>query len=207
LINGRPLEFDKGLEAEKTGDIAGAARQFALAQKKNPRWLSAFVVPAEREMFADPLAVATRSLRWPWSGYYLANAELSLGDVKSSVENFYAFLKLEPSVVEARVNLGAALQNLGRLDDAIEQYTLGLKEKPAFSEVYNNLGVAYQDNGKPDGAIKAFKVTPTPTAHCSTVNPNPIFQGSAAAPTRRFSRSALQSRQVTLFSCSQRTPS
>lgn len=126
IISGRPAVFEEGLAAEQRGDIAAAAKHFAAALAEQPRPPPPSCISLCVCCWVFILCAFTLS-RWPWSGLYLANAELNLGRVHDAVKHFYAFLEAEPSVVEARVNLGAALQNLGKLDAAIQQYTLGLK--------------------------------------------------------------------------------
>lgn len=124
--------FQQGVAAQQEGRLDKAVSLFAQAVHMQPSW--------------------------PYSRYYLANAQLGLGRVEEAIASYEAFISLEPSVVEARINLGAALQNVGRIDEAVVHYSAGLRlPGPAFPEAYNNLGVAYQDIGRPDDAVGSFK--------------------------------------------------
>jgi Flp pilus assembly protein TadD len=66
-------------------------------------------------------------------------------------------LELEPDDVDARNNLGTALQSLGRNAEAIAQFEQALKVKPDCVEGHYNLGNALAGRGQMDEAISQFQ--------------------------------------------------
>lgn len=80
------------------------------------------------------------------------------GDYTVAIEDYQKLLKLRPKMVEARVNLGAALAHVGRFDEAIAQYQLALPDLPDKNQVVMNIGLAYYKKGDLPGAIREFKI-------------------------------------------------
>ena len=74
-------------------------------------------------------------------------------DVEGARTHFLAALELKPDLVEARHDLGNALQRLGRLEEAVTQYKEVLRFRPDFAQAHNNLGNALQKLGRPDEAL------------------------------------------------------
>lgn len=75
------------------------------------------------------------------------------GDLAAAIRDYQNLLKLDPKMVDARVNLGAALAQTGHLDDAISQYRLALQAMPQNAQLRTNLGLAlYKKNDLPDAA-------------------------------------------------------
>ena len=52
------------------------------------------------------------------------------GDLEGAVRGYRACLAVDPSQIEIRSNLGAALSKLGRYQEAIEQYVEVLRAAP-----------------------------------------------------------------------------
>jgi tetratricopeptide (TPR) repeat protein len=80
------------------------------------------------------------------------------GDSAAAIEDYQKLLKLRPKMVEARVNLGAALAHEGRFNEAIAQYELALPDVPDKDAVRMNLGLAYYKKGDLADAIREFKI-------------------------------------------------
>jgi len=59
--------------------------------------------------------------------------------------------------MDARYNLGIALQKKGELDQAIAQFQKAIDIKPDYAPAWNNLGTALQSAGVPDQAVAAFQ--------------------------------------------------
>jgi tetratricopeptide (TPR) repeat protein len=78
------------------------------------------------------------------------------GDLSTAIEDYQKLLKLRPKMVEARVNLGAALAGSGRFDDAIAQYRLALPDAPDKSPIRLNIGLAYYKKGDLEAASREF---------------------------------------------------
>jgi len=79
------------------------------------------------------------------------------GDYPVAIEDYQKLLKLQPKMVEARVNLGAALAHTGRFDDAIAQYLIALPDAPDKGAVHMNLGLAYYKKGDLANASREFE--------------------------------------------------
>jgi tetratricopeptide (TPR) repeat protein len=64
------------------------------------------------------------------------------GDREGAVAAYEALLKVQPSHVQARSNLGVVLAQLGRYREAIEAYRAALTIEPAQHRIRLNLGIA-----------------------------------------------------------------
>jgi tetratricopeptide (TPR) repeat protein len=80
------------------------------------------------------------------------------GDYPTAIEDYQKLLKLRPKMVEARVNLGAALAHTGRFDEAIAQYQLALPDVPDKNAIHMNIGLAYYKKGDLPSAIREFQI-------------------------------------------------
>ncbi|HEY1742926.1 MAG TPA: tetratricopeptide repeat protein [Granulicella sp.] len=78
------------------------------------------------------------------------------GDLPTAIREYQKFLALHPKVVDARVNLGAALAESGRFDDAIAQYRLALPDAPDKEPIQRNIGLAYYKKGDLESARREF---------------------------------------------------
>ncbi len=79
------------------------------------------------------------------------------GDVKDAIEEYRKALALEPGLVEARANLGAALSADGQFDAAIEEDTRALATAPDKAAVRMNLALAYYKKGDIPNAHTEFE--------------------------------------------------
>ena len=69
------------------------------------------------------------------------------GDLKSAIDNYRKALAIQPGMVEARANLGAALSAAGQFDAAIEEDLRILAKAPNNVGVRMNLALAYYKKG------------------------------------------------------------
>jgi len=69
------------------------------------------------------------------------------GDLKSAIDNYRKALAIQPGMVEARANLGAALSAAGQFDAAIEEDLRVLAKAPNNVGVRMNLALAYYKKG------------------------------------------------------------
>jgi tetratricopeptide (TPR) repeat protein len=79
------------------------------------------------------------------------------GDLPTAISDYGQLLKLRPKMVEARVNLGAALAQSGQFDEAIAQYRLALPDVPDKNAVEMDIGLAYYKKGDLENASREFK--------------------------------------------------
>ena len=69
------------------------------------------------------------------------------GDFRAAIHDYRAVLKLRPNMVEAEVNLGAALAHVGQYDEAIAMYRRALPSVTPKMPVLMNLALAYYKKG------------------------------------------------------------
>ena len=93
----------------------------------------------------------------PVPPFKLANQARMAERWQEAVDNYEKAVKLAPSFVNARTNLGMSLRGLNRLDDAIEAYRGALKVAPARADVHINLGVALDAAGHMEQSRAAYE--------------------------------------------------
>jgi tetratricopeptide (TPR) repeat protein len=78
-------------------------------------------------------------------------------DYKTAIESYRKALALQPGLLEARANLGAALADAGDFDAAIEEDTRALAAAPNKIAVRMNLALAYYKKGDMVHARREFE--------------------------------------------------
>src|SRR3984893_13856046 len=90
---------------------------------------------------------------------------LKQGQFARAAEDFKKVLALDPSLVEAEVNLGLAYQSLFEYDLAVRHLTKGLRERPNLLGPTVIVGMDYLKLGSPEKAIpflqRALKLDPS----------------------------------------------
>jgi protein O-GlcNAc transferase len=84
------------------------------------------------------------------------NALASQGRLEQAAECYRQALRIEPRLVEAQSNLGAALKLLGRFDEAEAALHAALAARPDFVDAWLNLGGALEAQARPADALEAF---------------------------------------------------
>ena len=79
------------------------------------------------------------------------------GDLKTAIADFRKALDLNPNLMEAHANLGAALAASGQLDAAIEEDNRVLELAPQNDAVRTNLAMAYYRTGNLNQARVEFE--------------------------------------------------
>lgn len=69
------------------------------------------------------------------------------GDFETAIQDYRSLLKVRPKMVEAMVNLGAALAHVGQFDAAISEYRAALPLMDDKAGVLFNIGLAYFKKG------------------------------------------------------------
>ena len=85
-----------------------------------------------------------------------AITEQQRGDYTSAIRDYRTLLKLRPDMVEARVNLGAALAHVGQYDEAIAMYKAALPSLSFKNPIILNIGLAYYKKGDLANAREQF---------------------------------------------------
>ncbi|MGB8409731.1 MAG: tetratricopeptide repeat protein, partial [Gallionella sp.] len=90
-----------------------------------------------------------------------------LGNIDDAIACFQAALKIDPRLVEARTNLGAAIHDIfnncdvlmdsGQFNEALANYQRVLEIDPDFSEAHCNLGLALEALGKFEDAVTSYR--------------------------------------------------
>jgi tetratricopeptide (TPR) repeat protein len=79
------------------------------------------------------------------------------GDYAAAIRDYRALLARNPGMIDAHINLGAALAHTGQFDEAIEQYTLALPGAADKNGVQLDLGLAYYKKGDFADASREFE--------------------------------------------------
>ena len=77
-------------------------------------------------------------------------------DLNAAIDDYRKALAIDPKLVQARANLGAALSEAGQLDAAIEEDKKALASAPENTGIRMNLGLAYYKKGDMQNAYPAF---------------------------------------------------
>lgn len=84
--------------------------------------------------------------------FQLAELLYRLGDMNGAKERYFVALELEPTLVEARANLGCVLAELGQTELAIAAFKGTLEQLETYADVHFHLARALDDVGLPTSA-------------------------------------------------------
>jgi predicted CXXCH cytochrome family protein len=165
------IHFNKAIEARKAGDRQQTSAELLEALKIYPRFLRALtylgVIYGEAgnpQTGVGILSVATRI--YPEDAGAHFNLGIAYGATGNADETseYKRALAIDPDLVPAYLNLGAALYNRGQYDDAIQIYRQGLEVNPLIASLHYSLSVALQHQGKAKDAeaemALALKIDP-----------------------------------------------
>jgi Tfp pilus assembly protein PilF len=140
-----------GVTLLHAGDLAGARRVLAGAQKRHPAdfWLAfdlafCWAQPPARSDEAVRLYTAALALR-PDSAVVHNNLGCELvhaGRLEEAADHFRAAVRLGPELSGAVANLGSALLDLGRPADALPHLSAALARDPSSPGLYRNRSMA-----------------------------------------------------------------
>lgn len=137
--------FDRALERQKAGDLAGAIVDYTQALALDPKNAQAYNNRGE--------------------------ARRHRGDVAGAIADFTRALELDPKHANTYYNRGLARKQQGDLEGAIADYTKALELNPKFAQACNNRGFARKQMGDLDGAIadysRALKIDPSHAIACN----------------------------------------
>ena len=89
--------------------------------------------------------------------FQAAQQATQAGNIEQAVKEYKAVLELDPTVIEARVNLGLAYHMLGQYDLAVGELAKALRERPNLMGPNVVLGIDYLKLGSPTNAIAPLK--------------------------------------------------
>jgi len=87
----------------------------------------------------------------------LGDGHLTAGDLRGAATHYEGALRIQPDYIEARYNLGVALQELGEWEKAAASFREVLRLNPSSGEAFNNLGNAFTSQGKLVEATAAYE--------------------------------------------------
>jgi tetratricopeptide (TPR) repeat protein len=86
-----------------------------------------------------------------------AQQAIQRGDINRAVSEYKTVLRLDPTLVEARINLGLAYHMLGEYERGVSELAQGLRERPKVLGANVVLGIDYLKLGRPQKAIAPLK--------------------------------------------------
>ena len=165
------VESNLGLLYDHEGKIIEAEGLLRKAQADDPQCVQAFIglglmlagegrLDEAKQQFRHALAISPE-------GVYtaLGATESKLGNWKEAAEIFQKALRLQPTSVDARLNLGIALANGYDLQGALEQFSGAVRLSPGSPAAHYNKGRVLYDLGGVQEARSALETA------CS-LNPN-----------------------------------
>src|SRR5450755_2588078 len=105
-----------------------------------------------------PLVLAQRSDPTPDQLLKSAIEEGQRGDFETAISDYRKLLELRPHMIEAQVNLGAALAHVGQFDAAIAEYRSALGSTLQKNPILLDLGLAYYKKGDLENAREQFEI-------------------------------------------------
>jgi tetratricopeptide (TPR) repeat protein len=103
------------------------------------------------------VAAAARDPALDASGWYLLACELDEASPAQARAAYERALALDPTHVEARINLGRILHEAGDLPGAAEHYRQAVAHQPSSAIAWFNLGVVLEDLGQAVQAVRAYQ--------------------------------------------------
>jgi len=91
------------------------------------------------------------------SHFRAGQAAMQAGDFERAVKEFSEVLRLNPTLVEARANLGLAFYTLGEYNSAVTELTKVIRERPSLAGSNLFLGLSYLKLGLSEKAIPPLK--------------------------------------------------
>ena len=108
------------------------------------------------EAAEEHLALARRIHDSKWVRYHFGRLRLVQRDPEGAAREFAGALEIDPSLVDARFNLGQVLFSLGRKDEARAHFERALELDPEHAGAQNGLGVVLLDDD-PAAAERRFE--------------------------------------------------
>lgn len=127
-------------------EVSDLAREAASLDNQRARRFAAAAVPEAVEPEADSA-----------DEWFDRGAELEYDDPAAAEDAYRQALEIDPTMVDARLNLGRLLHEAGRTVEAEGHYRTALETRPDDSTALFNLGVALQDLHRPAEAAEVYE--------------------------------------------------
>ena len=168
-VQGAQIHYDLGVQAQQSGEVQGALREYQEALKLDPNFPEAH----------NALGLLLH---------------LSFARADDAVKHYRDALKVRPTFSEAKTNLGNAYLDLNRYDEAIQLYEQALNDMlyPTPFIAQGNLGWALYKKGEVERGLEQIRaaVTTNPKFCLGYRNLGLIQeeQGQVADACRQFAR-------------------
>ncbi|HEX3129252.1 MAG TPA: tetratricopeptide repeat protein [Thermoanaerobaculia bacterium] len=130
-------------------EVSDLAREAASLDSQRARRFAAVVVA---EVIESDEPEADSADEW-----FDRGVELEADDPASAEDAYRQALEIDPTMVDARLNLGRLLHETGRTVEAEGHYRSALETRPDDTTALFNLGVALQDLGRPAEAAEIYE--------------------------------------------------
>lgn len=127
-------------------EVSDLAREAASLDNQRARRFAAAAVPEAVEPEADSA-----------DEWFDRGVELEYDDPAAAEDAYRQALEIDPTMVDARLNLGRLLHEAGRIVEAEGHYRSALETRPDDPTALFNLGVALQDLGRPAEAAEVYE--------------------------------------------------
>jgi predicted CXXCH cytochrome family protein len=165
------IHFNKAMEARKIGDRQQTSAELLEALKIYPRFLRALTYlgvaygeAGNPQTGVGILSVATRMYPEDAGAHFNLGIAYGATGNAEEISEYKKALEIDPDLVPAYLNLGAALYNQGQYDEAIRIYQQGLEVNPLTASLHYSLSVALKHQGKAKDAeaemALALKIDP-----------------------------------------------
>ncbi len=119
-----------------------------------------------------PLTRKTAAKIFDAAGWYDRGYDLEEASPEEAMAAYRRALQLDPTHVEAHVNLGRLLHARGDTAEALEEYESAMANSPADATAAFNLGVALEDLGRHEAALIAYRRALTADERCADAHYN-----------------------------------
>jgi len=160
------MHYNLGCSLQEEGKFSEAIESYKRALLIDPNYcdaqynlanalqLSGRVKEAEVEYKKTIALNPTHQLAYYNLGYIYFN---DLKDPWKGIEMLKKSLEIDPSDVDAQINMALALNDLGMLDDVINCYQYIIEHNKGCVMAHFNLGNAYLDAGRIEEALSSFQ--------------------------------------------------
>lgn len=162
------LQIQIGQTLRQKGDLAGAVAAFESALALNPEARDAYYGLAQtlkQEVAAAKRGAAKQAVPAALDALRRGLEQSRAGDVRNGVANLRRAAELDPSLVEARYNLGVALWHTGDREQAVKELDEALRLDPLSGPAYAFRAHTLRETGDWNGARRLLQrsmaVTPT----------------------------------------------